>query len=37
MGACQSEELLALNRAVFDMYLLYQMILLTFRGQIAAD
>jgi DNA-binding GntR family transcriptional regulator len=37
IGACQSEELLALHRAVFDKYLRYQMIFLTFRGQIAAD
>jgi DNA-binding GntR family transcriptional regulator len=37
IGACQSAELLALHRAVFDKYLRYQMIFLTFRGQIAAD
>jgi DNA-binding GntR family transcriptional regulator len=37
IGACGSDELLALHRAVFDKYLRYQMIFLTFRGQIAAD
>ncbi|MFM2356011.1 MAG: hypothetical protein RLZZ528_1747 [Pseudomonadota bacterium] len=37
IGACGSEELLSLHRAVFDKYLRYQMIFLTFRGQIAAD
>lgn len=37
IGACQSAELLSLHRAVFDKYLRYQMIFLTFRGQIAAD
>lgn len=37
IGACRSAELLALHRAVFDKYLRYQMIFLTFRGQIAAD
>jgi len=37
IGACRSEELLMLHRAVFDKYLRYQMIFLTFRGRIAAD
>lgn len=37
IGACGSAELLSLHRAVFDKYLRYQMIFLTFRGQIAAD
>lgn len=37
IGACRSAELLSLHRAVFDKYLRYQMIFLTFRGQIAAD
>lgn len=36
IGACGSEELLAVHRAVFDKYLRYQMIFLTFRGEIAA-
>lgn len=36
IGACGSEELLAVHRAVFDKYLRYQMIFLTFRGRIAA-
>jgi DNA-binding GntR family transcriptional regulator len=34
--ACRSQELLALHGAVFDKYLRYQMIFLTFRGEIAA-
>jgi len=34
---CASDELLAVHRAVFDKYLRYQMIFLTFRGRIAAD
>lgn len=37
IGACGSEELLAVHRAVFDKYLRYQMIFLTFRGEIAAQ
>ncbi|MES2666151.1 MAG: GntR family transcriptional regulator [Pseudomonadota bacterium] len=37
IGACGSEELLALHRTVFDKYLRYQMIFLTFRGEIAAQ
>lgn len=37
ISACRSAELLSLHRAVFDKYLRYQMIFLTFRGQIAAD
>lgn len=37
IGACRSAELLSLHRAVFDKYLRYQMIFLTFRGQIASD
>lgn len=37
IGACGSAELLSLHRAVFDKYLRYQMIFLTYRGQIAAD
>lgn len=36
IGACGSGELLALHRTVFDRYLRYQMIFLTFRGEIAA-
>lgn len=36
IGACGSEELLAVHRAAFDKYLRYQMIFLTFRGEIAA-
>jgi DNA-binding GntR family transcriptional regulator len=36
IAACGSEELLALHRTVFDKYLRYQMIFLTFRGEIAA-
>lgn len=36
IGACGSGELLAVHRAVFDKYLRYQMIFLTFRGEIAA-
>jgi DNA-binding GntR family transcriptional regulator len=36
IGACGSEELLAVHRSVFDKYLRYQMIFLTFRGEIAA-
>lgn len=36
IGACGSEELLSIHRAVFDKYLRYQMIFLTFRGEIAA-
>ena len=35
--ACGSQELLALHGAVFDKYLRYQMIFLTFRGEIAAS
>ncbi len=34
--ACGSQELLSLHGAVFDKYLRYQMIFLTFRGEIAA-
>lgn len=34
---CQSAELMALHQTVFDKYLRYQMIYLTFRGQVAAD
>ena len=34
---CGSAELLAVHRLVFDKYLRYQMVYLTFRGQIAAD
>lgn len=36
IAACGSDELLAIHRAVFDKYLRYQMIFLTFRGAIAA-
>ncbi|PKP74767.1 MAG: GntR family transcriptional regulator [Alphaproteobacteria bacterium HGW-Alphaproteobacteria-6] len=36
IAACGSGELLAIHRAVFDKYLRYQMIFLTFRGAIAA-
>lgn len=34
---CGSAELLAVHGSVFDRYLRYQMVYLTFRGQIAAD
>lgn len=34
---CGSDELLAVHRAVFDKYLRYQMVYLTFRGTIAAE
>lgn len=34
---CGSAEMLALHRQVFDKYLRYQMVYLTFRGRIAAD
>lgn len=34
---CGSTELLAVHGSVFDRYLRYQMVYLTFRGQIAAD
>jgi len=34
---CGSEELLAVHRAIFDKYLRYQMVYLTFRGAIAAE
>jgi DNA-binding GntR family transcriptional regulator len=36
IGACASDELLAAHRGIFDKYLRYQMIFLTFRGEIAA-
>ena len=36
IGACGSDELLAVHRAVFDKYLRYQMIFLTFRGEVAS-
>lgn len=34
--ACRSAELMAIHRQVFDKYLRYQMVYLTFRGEIAA-
>lgn len=34
---CGSTELLAVHRLVFDKYLRYQLVYLTFRNQIAAD
>jgi DNA-binding GntR family transcriptional regulator len=34
---CGSAELLAVHRSVFDRYLRYQMVYLTFRGQVAID
>jgi len=34
---CGSAELIAVHGSVFDRYLRYQMVYLTFRGQIAAD
>jgi DNA-binding GntR family transcriptional regulator len=37
IGACRSPELLAVHRAVFDKYLRYQMLFLTYRGAIAAE
>jgi DNA-binding GntR family transcriptional regulator len=37
IGACGSEELLLLHRTVFDKYLRYQMRVLTFRGEVAAE
>jgi DNA-binding GntR family transcriptional regulator len=37
IGACQSPELMAVHRAVFDKYLRYQMLFLTYRGAIAAE
>ncbi len=36
IGACGSDELLAVHRTVFDKYLRYQMIFRTFRGESAA-
>lgn len=35
ISACGSRELLALHRAVFDKYLRYQMVFLTYRGETA--
>jgi DNA-binding GntR family transcriptional regulator len=35
--ACQSGELIAAHQQVFDKYLRYQMVFLTFRGAIAAQ
>ncbi|MBZ9739855.1 MULTISPECIES: GntR family transcriptional regulator [unclassified Mesorhizobium] len=37
ISACGSRALMETHAAVFDKYLRYQMISLTFRGQIAAD
>jgi len=37
IGACGSRTLIEIHAAVFDKYLRYQMISLTFRGRIAAD
>ncbi len=37
ISACGSQVLMETHAAVFDKYLRYQMISLTFRGQIAAD
>ncbi|QYK43653.1 MAG: GntR family transcriptional regulator [Paracoccaceae bacterium] len=36
IGACRSAELMAVHGAVFDKYLRYQMLYLTYRGAIAA-
>lgn len=36
IAACRSQELLSVHRAVFDKYLRYQMVFLTYRGAIAA-
>lgn len=33
---CQSEELMSVHKGIFDKYLRYQMIFLTFRGDVAA-
>ena len=35
--ACQSRNLMSLHAILFDKYLRYQMLILTFRGQAAAD
>ncbi|OUD08823.1 GntR family transcriptional regulator [Marivivens niveibacter] len=37
ISACGSSELLSLHGITFDKYLRYQMRLLTFRGEVAAD
>jgi DNA-binding GntR family transcriptional regulator len=37
ISACGSKVLMDTHAAVFDKYLRYQMVSLTFRGQIAAD
>ncbi|MGT2467974.1 GntR family transcriptional regulator [Mesorhizobium atlanticum] len=37
ISACGSRALMEMHAAIFDKYLRYQMISLTFRGQIAAD
>ena len=34
--ACNSQNLLALHNTIFDKYLRYQMLVLTYRGEIAA-
>jgi len=35
--ACNSDNLLSLHATIFDKYLRYQMLLLTYRGQVAVD
>lgn len=37
ISACGSRELMAMHAMVFDKYLRYQMLYLTFRGSVAAD
>ncbi len=37
ISACGSQELMAMHAMVFDKYLRYQMLYLTFRGAVAAD
>jgi DNA-binding GntR family transcriptional regulator len=37
ISACGSKMLMDTHAAIFDKYLRYQMISLTFRGQVAAD
>jgi len=35
--ACNSHNLLSLHATIFDKYLRYQILLLTYRGQVAMD
>lgn len=37
IGACNSKNLLALHSTIFDKYLRYQMLVLTYRGDVAVD